>query len=392
MKIAIGICALAFGLGLVASSAVAQSLSPAEQAAANARKAIAANPARHEPHNALGLALARRARETADTAYYDQAEAAVAASLGLSPGNFEAEKIRVWVLLGKHEFAQALELAKALNKRAPDDLQVYGFLTDAHAELGSYKEAEEACQWMLDLRQGNIAGLTRAAYLRELFGDVEGAIELMRQAFDRTAPNEVEDRAWMLTQLGHLELLAERTANADTLLIEALKLFPDYHYALANLAKVRTAQGRHADAATLLEKHVAVAPHPENFLGLAEALDKAGRRGEARTAFAQFETKARAEMQGWDNANRELVLYYANHAKKPAEALKVAELEIARRQDVHTLDVYAWALHVNNRHREAKAASDKALAVGIKDPAILARAAIIAGKTSVAAGVTPSVR
>ena len=82
--------------------------------------------------------------------------------------------MRVWVLLGKHQFAAALELARSLNKEIPDDVQVYGFLTDALVELGNYKEAEEACQWMLDLRPGNVAALTRASYLRELFGDIEG--------------------------------------------------------------------------------------------------------------------------------------------------------------------------------------------------------------------------
>lgn len=80
------------------------------------------------------------------------------------------------MLLGRHEFAEALALARTLSEQVPDDLLVYGFLTDAHAELGQYKEAEEACQWMLDLRPGNIPALTRAAYLRELFGDIEGAI------------------------------------------------------------------------------------------------------------------------------------------------------------------------------------------------------------------------
>ena len=61
---------------------------------------------------------------------------------------------------------------------------------------------------MLDLRPGNIPALTRAAYLRELFGDIEGALELMQAAFGRMPYQETEDRAWVLTQIGHLELIA----------------------------------------------------------------------------------------------------------------------------------------------------------------------------------------
>jgi tetratricopeptide (TPR) repeat protein len=359
----------------------AQTQSPAEKSIAMAQKVIGANVDQADGYNLLALAFARRARETADAAYYDKAEEAIAQSLKIAPGNFEAEKMRAWVLLGKHEFRQALELATALNKRSADDLLVYGFLTDAHAELGNYKEAEEACQWMLDLRPGNIPAFTRAAYLRELFGDIEGAIELMTKAYERTSWLETEDRAWLLTQLGHLELVAGRIENAERALSEALSLFPDYHYALANLAKLRSKQNRHEEAAALLRKRYTAAPHPENLFALAEGLGRAGRQGEANAAFVDFEQKALRESAGWDNANRELIFYYVNHANRPADALKIAQMEYSRRQDVYTLDAYAWALRANRRHGEARAIMNRALAVGIKDPEVLERAAFVAGKS-----------
>jgi len=369
-------------LCVAATGAVGQTNSPAERRVAAAQKSIAARPAHHESYNELALALARRARETADTTYYDRAEEAIRKSLELSPGNFEAQKMRTWVLLGKHEFGQALELARALNKQVPDDLLVYGFLTDAYAELGNYEEAEKACQWMLDLRPGNIPAFTRAAYLRELFGDVEGAIELMRAAYQRTSPDEVEDRAWVLTQLAHLALVAGRIGEAEQILTEALKLVPDYHYAFANLARVRSAQGRYPDAADLLTRRYDGAPHPENLFALAEALERAGRTAEANAAYTRFEALALRESRGWDNANRELIFYYANHARRPAEALKIAEMEIARRQDVYTLDAYAWALHANARSGEARRQMDRVLGVGLQDPEVLARAAIIGNATT----------
>jgi len=67
--------------------------------------------------------------------YYAQAEDALKKSFDLSPGNLEGEKIHIWLLLGRHEFPMALEAAKALNKKVPDDVLVYGFLADANAEL-----------------------------------------------------------------------------------------------------------------------------------------------------------------------------------------------------------------------------------------------------------------
>src|SRR4029077_8009337 len=100
-------------------------------------------------------------------------------SLHHHPADFKTQKIHVWLLLGRHEFPAALEAAKILNKKVPDDILVYGFLVDANAELGNYDAAESAAQWMLNLRPGNLPGMTRAAYLRELFGDVDGAYQLM---------------------------------------------------------------------------------------------------------------------------------------------------------------------------------------------------------------------
>jgi tetratricopeptide (TPR) repeat protein len=347
---------------------------PAEQRIAAAEAQVQARPDSPEARNELALAYARRARETADPAFYARAEEAIEVSLKLAPDNFEALKMRTWVLLGKHEFAAALELAKALNKRMPDDLLVYGFLTDAHVELGQYKEAEEACQWMLDLRPGNIPAFTRAAYLRELFGDVEGAMELMTKAYDRTPPAEAEDRAWLLTQVAHLARLAGNTAEAERLLLEAFKLFPRYHYALAQLAKIRTSESRHAEAALLLQQRYDAAPHPENLYDLARALGAAGRTAEAKTAFATFEQQARAESEKWDNANRELTFYYLDVVRRTDEGLRIAARELARRQDVYTLDAYAWALHANRRTAEAREAMRRALDVGVADPEVRAHA------------------
>ncbi|MGA8433052.1 MAG: tetratricopeptide repeat protein [Candidatus Sulfotelmatobacter sp.] len=353
-------------------------LSPAEQSIAGAQKEIAKKPGQFAGYNQLAIALSRRARETSDITYYTQAEDALKKSFELAPGNMEGEKIHVWLLLGRHEFPAALAAAKILNKRVPDDILVYGFLTDANAELGNYPAAENAAQWMLNLRPGNLPGMTRAAYLRELFGDVDGAYELMDMAYQSTVPTETEDRAWILSQMGHLRYVAGRTDDADNILKQALQIFPGYHYALGNLAKVRITQKWYDEAVTLLQQRYQAAPHAENLYDLAEALQLAGRDAEAKKAFAEFETKSLAESVRKDNSSRELVFYYADHAQQPAKALDVAKQEFAWRHDVYTLDAYAWALHMNGQDTEARKQIEAALAVGIRDSKILAHAGEIA--------------
>jgi tetratricopeptide (TPR) repeat protein len=352
--------------------------SAAQRKIAWAETAISKAPDSFQAYNDLAMALSDRARETADTSYYEKATAAVEKSLALAPDNFEALKAKAWVLLGRHRFAEALKLAEELNKRVPDDLQVYGFLVDANVELGNYDKAEGAAQEMLDRRPGNVAAYTRTAYLREIFGLIPGAMELMTSAYHRIPPQELEYRAWTLTQLAHLHLLTGNAEPADQLLQEALRLHPGYHYALARLAEVRATQKNYSAAADLMQQRFEAAPHPENLFALAEALDRAGRNQAAESAYAKFEQAARAEMDSLDNANLELIFYYADHANNPAEALRVAQLEIGRRKNVHTTDAYAWALYKNGRPAEARQEAERALAVGIRDAKIFYRAATIA--------------
>jgi len=359
-------------------SSAEKTLSPAQRSVAQAEKLIAKNSKDFEAYNALALALSRRARETSDVMFYTQAEEALQRSFEISPGNFDGEKIRVWLLLGKHEFAAALEAAQKLNKKMPDDVMLYGFLTDANVELGNYKDAETAAQWMLDLRPGNIPGLTRAAYLRELFGDIDGALDLMEMAYESTPPSESEDRAWILTQIAHLDLMIGKSSQAENLIQQALVMFPGYHYALGNLAKVRIQQKRYTEATELLKQRYQAAPHAENLYDLAEAFNLAGRAEEANKALVEFEQKSLVESHRADNSNHELIFYYADHAKQPAKALELAKREVARRHDVYTLDSYAWALHVNGQYKEARKQIETALAVGIRDAKLFRHAGEIA--------------
>jgi tetratricopeptide (TPR) repeat protein len=356
-------------------------LSPAERSMAQANQLIAKNPKNFEAYNALALALSRRARETSDVKFYAQGEEVLKKSFEISPDNFDGEKILVWLLLGKHEFAAARDEAKKLNQKMLDDVMVYGFLTDANIELGDYQEAEESAQLMLDLRPGNLPGLTRAAYLRELFGDIDGARDLMNMALQSTPPSQVEDAAWILTQMAHLDLAVGKTADAEKQVQHALTLFPDYHYALANLAKVRIQQKRYAEAIQLLDRRYQSAPHAENLYDLAESLQLGGRTDDAKKAFAEFEQKSLLETNRGDNSNRELIFYYADYSHEPAKALEVAKREFARRHDVYTLDSYAWALYVNGQYQEARKQIETALGVGVRDAKIMRHAGEIALKS-----------
>jgi tetratricopeptide (TPR) repeat protein len=351
---------------------------PAELAIQQAISRIAQQPAHYPYYNTLAIAYARRARETSDVQFYAKAEETLQKSFALSPGNFDGLRVEAWLCLGRHEFSKALEIATRLNKIAPDDVAVYGYLVDADIELGNDKDAVSAAQWMLDLRPGNVPGLTRAAYLRELHGKMSGALELMQMALDATPLSESEDRAWILAQMAHLELVSGDLSKAETCASAALEAFPNYHLALGRLAEVRLAQARYQDAVTLLAQRYAAAPRTEVLYSLGEAQALAGQHEAAQGSFREFERRALAESGLADNANRELISYYVDQTAEPAKALEIARRELEVRHDVVTLAGYAWALAGTGDYEGANVEIQKALALGGKDPTVLFHAGAIA--------------
>jgi len=365
-------------LAILLSHGASAANTPAEDKIANALKLVEAKPDEASVYAPLALAYASRARETANGEFYTKGMAAVEKALQLDPKNFEAQKAEAWILLGQHEFQKALEKTRALNKRSGDDPMVYAMRTDAAIETGNYEEAEEAAQWSLDMDAGGVPGLTRAAYLREHFGDFDGAIALMKKSFNRIRSSDTEERAWVLTHLGHLYLLKGEPEAAENAHVEALKIFPNYHYALLNLAHTKSALGKKEEALELHHKHYATAGHPENLYELAKAMRSAGKNDEADKAFSEFEKAALEESRNVDNANRELTAYYIEEANNPLEALRVANLEMANRQDWRTLYAHARALHASGRFAEARKSMSQALAIGVMIPEMQYHAGIIA--------------
>jgi tetratricopeptide (TPR) repeat protein len=363
---------------IVFAQAPLNTVTPAEQKIAWAEAAMKTHPDHSQPYNDLAVAYVQRVRETADPSYYVPAETSVQKSFQIAPDNLEGQKARLMILLGRGEFGQALGLAKALNKGTPDDVLVYGFIADAAIGLGDYGVAEDAVQWMLDMRPGNIPGLLRGAALRRLYGDMRGASDFYSQAYQQMAPTQTEELAWTLTQMADLQLSTGELDGAEKLLHSALQEFPGYYAALEGLARVQTARQHYSEAADLLRQRNLRFPTAASRYALAQALERADEATEAGLAYTDFVTTARPLMGASDNANGELISYYLGSGHDSAEALRIAQIEIARRHDVNTLDAYAWALSGNGRYQDAQKQIALALAVGVREAKIFYHAGTIA--------------
>ena len=66
----------------------------------------------------LGRAWVREARTSADPGFYLHADAAAEVALELSPGHPEADNLRALVLLNRHDFAGARDLARTIDEMA----------------------------------------------------------------------------------------------------------------------------------------------------------------------------------------------------------------------------------------------------------------------------------
>jgi tetratricopeptide (TPR) repeat protein len=344
-----------------------ENLTPAQQRIAAARRQIRSNPKNPQAYNDLAIAFVGRVRETANSADLQQAQGAVAAGLSLAPNDFQLQKTQIAILLEKHEFARAHEKAALLNRQMPDDVTIYGDLAEADIALGNYEAAEKSAQWMLNLLPNNVPGLLLGAKLRDVYGDSEGALDMLDRAYTETSPSEVEELAWIANQIASVEIGRGELDAADQVLQRAEKLFPLYPYSLQNLSRVKLSEGKWPEAIALLRQEELIAPSARVNYQLARAQELAGERNEAAATYASFEETAKARVNEPDNANRELILYYAAQAAKYApQALVLAEREVSLRGDVWTLEAYAQALYANGKYKEADIQLQKALGTGVR--------------------------
>lgn len=327
----------------------------------------------------LGRAWLMQARETGDAIAYGQAEESLRRALDLNPRYAPAKALLGSVLIGNHAFAEALAGAREVLAVAPDDYQALAVSGDAALELGDYAAAEEAYRRLLDAAPGGPV-YSRMARLTWLLGRPAEAIDWMKRAADESVALDIggEELAWYRFQLGELYFNSGDLRSARNWYNEAGQALPDYYLAHAGLGKVAAARGELDEAIRLYESLVQQLPQPGfvAFLGDLHAL-----AGDTAAAQRQYDTVSFIqELEETQQIlySRQMANFFANHNTNIDQALAFAEMELADRQDIYAYDSLAWALYRDSRYEEARAASDKALALGTRDAALFYHAGMIA--------------
>ncbi|MEX2406619.1 MAG: tetratricopeptide repeat protein [Actinomycetota bacterium] len=322
----------------------------------------------------LGLAYVAQARVTADPSWYPKAEGVLATSLRLQgEGNVDVVLGLGALALARHEFRDALTYGRAAEDMSPQNADAFGVIGDALLELGRYDEAFAAFQTMVDIRP-DLTSYARVSYARELLGDVEGAVDAMRIAFE--SAGTATDAVWAAHQLGELELGRGDVEAATGWFERGLDLAPDDVANLAGLARSAWVRGDTRLAIERFEDIVARRPSVEHVATLGDLYAITGHPDLAETQYAVVEAARQLARSNGVNVDLEVALFDADHGDHE-RALAAAQAEWQRRRSVHVADAYAWALYANGRFQDAERLSDRALALGTRNPAFLYHAAMI---------------
>ena len=304
-------------------------------------------------------------RETADPSLYDRADAAFVKAAALIPDDDLITVGRAQLAASRHEFADALRLARQALGHLPGFEDAILIEVDALVELGRYDEAFRTIETQA-ARDPDLPTLSRLSYARELRGDMPGAIKAMQDAIGAGTPTP-EGAAYVTALLGDLYA---RTGNVDAArdaYERALALVPSHPPSLIGMGRLALRAGDMSTGIDHLQQAVDVLPLPEAVVLLGEAQQVAGDEEAAESSFALV----RAELQLAQASNvvvdLELARFEADHGDA-SRSLELANATWNVRPTVFAADAVGWALHRIGRDTEARNWSTKGLRLGTRDP------------------------
>jgi tetratricopeptide (TPR) repeat protein len=325
----------------------------------------------------LGGLYLQRSRGTGDPSDALRAEAAARRSIrNRDSRNDAAAQVLSASLLAQHRFDEALAIARMLRDRNPDVPSLRAAVGEIQMELGQYDSARVS----FDSFGGSAHDLSvapRLARWAEIEGRTGEARWLMRTAL-RTAlatPNLPREQvAWFWLRNGDLDLRSGKYARADSEYRAGLAAHPGDYRLLAATARLAAARHAWRDAITAGEQAIATSLDPATLGVLSDAYAATGDRAKsgeyARALDVAVLKQPGAYHRAWS-------LFLLDHHRHVAGVYHKVLVELRTRRDIYGYDLLAWALHVQGRDVEAKAAMAHALAQGTRDAQLFCHAAVI---------------
>jgi len=352
---------------------------PVNDAIKSFQNRIKQNPKDAVSYTLLGELYVRQARETGDVSGYQRAEMALNEAISLLPNYAPAGASLASVHYAQHDFDRALDLAEQVYEGNPNNTSALVIMGDAHLSLGNYQQAEAI---YLELEQMNATSpvLARLANLEELKGNPEEALHLIRRAAGDAlhSGGTRESVAWYLLRVGDMYFNMGKIKESGAYYEASLRVFDNYHLALAGLGKVRAAQGKYKDAIEYYQQAVNIVPQPDFLAALGDIYMVTGQPDKAQTQYEMVEFIGKLAALDQQIYNRQLANYYSDHDVHLMEALHLTLTELESRKDIYGYDAAAWAEYKNGNFEEAQTLMDQALALGTRDALLFYHAGMIA--------------
>jgi len=343
--------------------------SPLDKGIAVAQQRVRSETNSYAALETLGWLFVSKARTDFDPGFHKLAEQCALCMEAHQLHGAEALLLHGYVLENLHQFKEAERLAIELTIKRGRSFD-YGLLGDVLMEQGRLNGAIAAYQKMADLRP-DLQAYTRAAHIRWLKGDLEGAIEMMQMAIQSASQKDAESAAWVYSRMALYQFQAGASQKALDYCGAAMVLQSNYPPALLLRGRVLLAEGKAIEAVGPLSRAARLNPLPDYQWTLAEALRTTGRLDQAR----QLET--RLKERGAIADPRTLALYLATRGEDSETAVRLAREELDTRADVFTHDALAWAMASAAKWQEADKEMELALAEGTQDARLFLHAGII---------------
>lgn len=329
-----------------------------------------------EVKNYLALAnvYLQKTREDGDIAHYFTIEELLGRAALIDPKNADVDAINAMIANGRHNFMRGKELVDKAIIKNPEVASYYGIRADAEVELGKYDMAIATLQTMIN-KKPNYSAYTRIAYLRELYGDTEGALEVLALAIN-AGSNFKENISWAYVESGKLRARND-LAGAELNYKQALVLVPNYPPALEGLGKIAFARGDMRNAEEYFMEAFASLPLATYATDLGDLYASQGNQQKAQQQYALAEIAFQKASESGMNTDLEYAVFLADHGD-PRLALEKALRAYELRPSISGADALAWAYYKNEAFKESLGYSVLALRLGEHDPLIVFHAGMIA--------------
>jgi len=297
----------------------------------------------------------------------------------LLPGYTPADTLLASTYYARHDFTQALDLAEKVYESNPKTTSAQVIIGDAYLSLGNYQQAETIYQ-ELGKTDATPPLLARLAHLEELKGNPKEALHLLRRAAGDAlrSGGTRESVAWYLLRVADIYFNMGEIKDSGAYYEASLRVFENYHLALAGLGKVRAAQGKYEEAIDYYQRAINIVPQPDFLAALGDIYMRTDQPDKAQLQYKTVEYIGKLAAINKQIYNRQLANFYSSHDLHVKEALRLALVELESRKDIYGYDAAAWAYYKNDKSEEAQSLMHQAMSLGTRDAYLYYHAGMIA--------------